>query len=151
MIQRLLLYQNILGVFYNNFDSLDGITSKQKTKLVELKLTDLDWNLLQSIHEVLERFNNATEMLSGRSYPTLSLAYPVIYSLYNYLNNRSSDAIENLIKEIMVEKFLQRISPTSDSKVADILFSSAFLDPLVHKTLLPEHKSKAEKFLLNEV
>jgi hypothetical protein len=151
MIQRLLLYQHILAAFYDNLDALDGVTLKQRTKLIEVKLTSLDWNVLVALRAVLERFSDATEILSGKSYPTLSLAYPVIYSLYNYLNCHSGDATENAVKEIMVEKFSEYILPVPDSKQADILFAATFLDPFVHDTLLPEHKSKAEKFLLNEV
>jgi hAT family C-terminal dimerisation region len=151
MIQRLLLHQNILGVFYDSLDTIDGVTAKQRKKLIEAKLTSLDWNILLAIRRVLERFNDATEILSGKSYPTLSLAYPVIYSLKNYLNDRAGDAIENAVKEIMLEKFNDYILPVPDSKHADILVSAAFLDPLVHDMLPPEHKLRAEKVLLNEV
>ena len=81
MIQRLLLHQQVLATFFDNLDSLDGVTSKQRKKLSEVKLSSVDWNILLAMRRVLERFNDATEILSGKSYPTLSLAYPVIYSL----------------------------------------------------------------------
>lgn len=151
MIQRLLLYQHVLTVFYDNLDTLDGITHKQKTKLLELKLTGLDWNLLLVMRGVLERFNDATEILSGTSYPTLSLAYPVIYSLASYLNSRSGSATKNAIKEMMIKKFNDHILPEPGSTHANILLNSAFLNPLVHDILLPEHKSQAKKNLLQEV
>ena len=92
MVQRLILYQHTLAAFYDNLDAIDGVTLKQRKKLLGVKLTSLDWNLLLAIRSVLERFSDATEMLSGKSYPTLSLSYPVIYSLYNYLNKHSDDA-----------------------------------------------------------
>ena len=85
------------------------------------------------------------------SYPRLSLAHPVIYSLYNYLNQYPSDVTEKAVKELMVAKFSEYILPVPDSKQADILFGATFLDPFVHETLLPEHKPRAEKFLLNKV
>ena len=37
MIQRLLLHQNILGVFYDSLDTIDGVTAKQRKKLIEAK------------------------------------------------------------------------------------------------------------------
>ncbi|CAF1443075.1 unnamed protein product [Adineta ricciae] len=38
MIQRLLLYQNVLGTFYDNLDTIDGVTVGQRKKLIESKL-----------------------------------------------------------------------------------------------------------------
>lgn len=111
----------------------------------------LDWNILLAIQRVLEWFNNTTEMLSGKLYPTLPLACPVIYSLHNYLNDRTGDATESAVKEIMLEKFEDYIVTVPDSKHVDILIRAAFLNPLVHDMLLPEHKSRAEPVLLDEV
>lgn len=151
MIQRIVLYQNILGVFYDTLDTIDGVTAKQRKKLIGVKFASADWNILLALRRVLEQFNDATEILSGKSYPTLSLAYPVIYSLYNYLNDRTGDSTENAVKEIMMEKFNECILPVPNSKHADILVAAAFLDPLVHDMLSLEHKSRAEKILLSDV
>ena len=67
MIQRLLLHQNILGVFYDSLDTIDGVTAKQRKRLIEAKLTSLDWNILLAMGRVSERFNDATEILSAKS------------------------------------------------------------------------------------
>ncbi|CAF1476863.1 unnamed protein product [Adineta ricciae] len=104
MIQRLLLYQNVLGTFYDNLDTIDGVTAGQCKKIIESKPTK--W------------FNDTTEILSDRSYPALSLAYPVIYSLNNYLNDRTGDATENAAKEIMVARFDEYILPELETKHA---------------------------------
>ena len=151
MIQRLLLHQQVLATFYENLDTLDGVTPKQRRKLTEVKLTSVDWNILLAMRRVLERFNDATEILSGTSYPTLSLAYPVIYSLHNYLNDRAGDGTENFLKDALLEKFIGYVLPDADPKKADLLFSAAFLDPLVHDMLPLEHRLKAETFLQNAV
>jgi hypothetical protein len=151
MIQRVLLYQHVLAAFYDGLDTLDGVTLKQRKKLVNVKLTSLDWNTLLAIRRVLEQFNDATEIFSGKSYPTLSLGYPVIYSLYKYLNDRAGEATENAVKEMIVEKFSDYVVPVPETKQADVLLSPAFLDPLVHDMLSSQHKSKAEKILLNDV
>lgn len=145
MVQRLLLYQHALASFYDNLETLNDVTAKQRRKLIDLKLTSVDWNVLLAMRRVLERFNDATEILSGKSYPTLSLAYPVIYSLYGYLNGRTGDVTENTVKEMMLDRFTAYVLPMPDTKQADILLNAAFLDPLVHDMLSPEHKTKAEK------
>ena len=151
MIQRLLLHQQVLATFCDNLDSLDGVTLKQRKKLSEVKLSSVDWNILSAMRRVLERFNDATEILSGKSYPTLSLAYPVIYSLYNYLHDRSGDGTENGLKDALIEKFTDYVLPPANTKHADLLFSAAFLDSLVHDMLPVEHRAKAEKFLQSAV
>ena len=116
MIQRLLLHQQVLATFYKNLDTRDGVTSKQRRKLTEVKLTSVDWNTLLAMRRVLARFNDATEILSGTSYPTLSLAYPVIYSHNNYFTDRSGDGIENALKDALVENFVGYVLPDVDVK-----------------------------------
>lgn len=152
MIQRLLLHQQVLAAFYENLNTTDGVTFKQRKKLSEVKLTSVDWNILLPMRTVLERFNGATEILSDSSYPMLPVAYPVIYSLYNYLNDRSGDGTENALKDALVENFVVGyVLPDADAKKADLLFSAAFLDPLVRDKLSVEHRLKAEMFLQNAV
>jgi hypothetical protein len=116
-----------------------------------VKLFSVDWNILSAMRRVLERFDDAIEILPGKSYPTLSLAYPVIYSLYNYLNDRSGDGTENALKDALIETFTDYVLPPVNTKHADLLFSAAFLDPLVHDMLPVEHRAKEENFLQSAV
>ena len=90
MIYRLLIYRKLIEHFYDTLDSLEGINSKQRQTLIKLELLEVEWNIMQVLHHVLESFYVATKALSGHRYPTLPLAYAVIYSLPHYLNNRSA-------------------------------------------------------------
>lgn len=68
-------------------------------------LDEYDWNLVYSLRRVLKRFDDATKVLSERKYPTLSLSYGIILSLSNYLKSHSDDAIDNRIKEPLINSF----------------------------------------------
>lgn len=128
MLQRLLLYQTVLGKVYEQLDSLTGITQKQRDKLTAAGITGVEWDLILTLRRVLERFDEATKVLSGRTYPTLSLAYAVIFSLSYYLNNRSNEQLEDQVKEILLDSFKQYM--IRDGKESALIPVSALLDPL---------------------
>ena len=80
MLQRLLLFPTVLGKVYEQLDSLIGITQKQRAKLAAARITGVEWDLIQTLRRVLERFDEASKVLSGQNSPTLSLAYAGICS-----------------------------------------------------------------------
>ena len=91
---------------------------------------------MQALHHVLERFHVATRLLSEHKYPTLSLAYVVVYSLSHYLNNRSTNSAqtaENKTKEMLLKAF-NRYMVRNEDEVA-IVCVAAFLDPMTHEVL----------------
>ena len=102
MIQRILTYQPVFDKLYEQIDDLPGVTNKQKKKLFDLTLRGNDWNLLQALRRVLERFDEATKILSGQTYCTFSISYAVLFSLSHYLNCRSGDQVENEIKGFLL-------------------------------------------------
>ena len=53
--------------------------------LESLFLNDYQWNIVKELILLLKNFAAATEILSGSSYPTLSLTYPIISSLFQHL------------------------------------------------------------------
>nr|CAG8644445.1 4529_t:CDS:2 [Entrophospora candida] len=57
--------------------------SEYGKKLNELLLNENEWLSLKELLKLLKKFAEATELLGGNKYPTLSLTYPVII---NYLN-----------------------------------------------------------------
>jgi hypothetical protein len=65
MLQRILLYQSILEKLYDELDSLPGVTHAQRKKLFDSRITGNDWHLVQALRRVLERFDEATKVLSG--------------------------------------------------------------------------------------
>jgi hypothetical protein len=149
MLQRILLYQAVFNKLYEQLNSLPGITDQQRKKLFNSKLTGNDWNLIQALRRVLERFDEATKVLSGQNYPTLSLSYAIVFSLLHYLNNRSADKLENEIKDLLLSSYNEYM--IRDSKEMALIQVAALLDPLIHDLLTPEDKHAAESFLIKEV
>jgi hypothetical protein len=116
MIQRLVVYQATLDKFYEQLNDLPGATTQQKKKLFDAKLRGDDWNLLQALRRVLERFDEATKILFGQAYATLSISYAVMFSLFHYLNCRSADTIENAIKDLLLDSYNQYIGSSRTRK-----------------------------------
>ncbi len=149
MINRFLLYKNTLEQFYEQLELIDGITEKQKERLLASKLSRDDWNVMDALHVVLERFNTATIIISGQKYPTLSLAYAVTVSLHHYLNTKSTNTIENDIKEMLIPSFQKYM--IRDGKEGELMQVAALLDPLTHDVVLGNDKKMAEVFILKTV
>lgn len=149
MIDRLLLFQGVLKSFYDQLQLIDGITRKQYDKLVEVMLSDGDWFVLSAMKRILERFEAATRILSGHKYPTLSMAYAVIYSLSFYLQSKSKDSVEEQIKNMLSESFNKFLDPNGhESKLSRV---AALLDPMTYDVLRPDDKACAQLFIVKEV
>jgi hypothetical protein len=151
MIHRLLMFQPVLHQLYTELDSLADVTTKQRAKLIDSQLSNHDWTLLHVLRRILERFTDATEVLSGEYYPTLSLAYAVVFSLAHYLNDQKGDLTECSIKEMLQSQFDRYMVLPVHSKQANMMRVAALLDPFVHDLLSPEDKETAEKSVISEV
>ncbi|CAF1582881.1 unnamed protein product, partial [Didymodactylos carnosus] len=148
MLQRLLLYQSVLDKLYDQLDSLPGITDKQRNKLFDAKLSGADYNMIQSLRRVLERFDEAIKVLSGQKYPTLSLTYAIVFSLLHYLNYQSADVLDNEIKDLLLDSFNKYM--IRDGKEMALIRVSALLDSVINDLLTPEDKQAAETFIIKE-
>jgi hypothetical protein len=146
------IYRKILEELYGQLQFIDGITKKQQERLFNAELTEDDWNIIKVLNKVLERFYVATTLLSGHKYPTLSLAYTVIFSLSHYLNTRSPNALdntENIIKEILIQPFNKHM--VRHGTEAELMRVAALLDPMTYDLLSPDDTKSAESFLIKEV
>jgi len=121
MILRLIEYRPILTAFMNQLPSIRGPTPKKKKKLLKLQLSDMEWNVLDTLKPALELFSDASDMLSGSNYPSLAMAYPVIDSLYHYLQSTSTDDIENTIKYVLNGTFHKYVYHPIDSPEHNLL------------------------------
>ena len=150
-INRLLIYKKLIQHFYETLDSREGINSTQRQTFIKLKFSEVECNVMQVLHRVLERFQVATKLLSGHKYPTLSLAYAVVYSLSHYLNDRSTNSAqtaENKIKDMLLKAF-NRYMVRNEDEVA-IMCVAAFLDPMTHEVLSADNRRCAESFIILE-
>jgi hypothetical protein len=151
MLNRLFVFQSVLEELYVQIDSLSGVTKRQREKLMSAYLSNSDWALLQSLQFVLERFSDATELISGKSYPTISIVYAVKLSLHHFLNDLTDDINVSIIKQMLLAEFDRYMTLPVNSKETDIISAAALLDPSTHDILQFDDRKAAEKFLILEV
>ncbi len=116
MIEHFLIYRPILDKLIDALPSLEGLTKHQKKKLSDLQLSDNEWTTLEVLSNTLQMFARATEMLSGSTYPSLAMAYPVLHSLRFYLGNPGKSPMENTIKAALTKSFDKYIRRSADSR-----------------------------------
>jgi hypothetical protein len=92
MITRLEKFKSIVNIITKKPESIPGITNSQKTSIASLKLSNSEWNLVESLICVLAPFYKATKMLSGRKYPTLALSFVIKKILHAFLSSDTNES-----------------------------------------------------------
>ena len=70
---------------FNNWIATDPTV--WKVKLGYLKLSDADWITIEEIVEHLSVFEEASKLLSGDMYVTLSMVMPTFIELFSYIES----------------------------------------------------------------
>ena len=91
MVNRFLLFKDIVSGITTTPDRINGLTKSQKDQLKKLFLSQFDWETIEALNIVLEPFVLATQVLSGRQYATLGLGFVVFRSLDYFLAPCESD------------------------------------------------------------
>jgi hypothetical protein len=52
---------------------MEGVTPKQKKRLMKSQLSDAEWDILDTLNSALPLFYDASAMLSGRKYSSVSI------------------------------------------------------------------------------
>ena len=151
MLNRLLVFQPVLGELFSDLGGLNGVTKMQQVKLKKNHLCISDWDILKSLRDVLDRFSDATDLISGKNYQTLSIVYGVKLSLDHFLHDGTGDTNTRLIKQMSQGEFDRYMTLPMDSKEAIMISVAALLDPSTHNILKSEDRTAAEKFLVFEV
>ncbi|CAF2262836.1 unnamed protein product, partial [Rotaria magnacalcarata] len=90
-------------------------------------LESIEWNNLEELINVLEPFEAATRKLSVDSSPTLSLAIPLVTTLFTSLETRSTDSVFlREIKGILRQSLDERFKDIYQNKM---ILLSTVLDP----------------------
>jgi hypothetical protein len=105
MVSKFIIYQEILNQLMNKLPSIQGVRVEQRNKLLNLQLSNTEWEIIKSLERVLSLFSDGSDMLSGSKYPSYAVAYHVIDCLYFYLQSDTTDHFEKKIKESLSEAF----------------------------------------------
>ena len=106
--QRLKKFKDIVNLITTQPSKIPGLSNQQKASLIGLKLTIGEWEFVECILYVLAPFYQATKMLSGRQYPTLSLAFVIQKMLHNFLkSDREKEDSVNVfhLKQVILTSF----------------------------------------------
>ncbi|CAF0817450.1 unnamed protein product [Rotaria sordida] len=149
MLARLWAGQQIVNDIIYSPQSYVGLTIKQIKKIRSLQINQFEWELIESLSNVLAPFYFATKCLSGRQYPTLSLSYWTINNLYFHLTNEKPNChLENGLKNLLLDKFnLYFITNvTREQRCAKLI--AAYLDPFTLSDLSAEEINEVESMLM---
>jgi hypothetical protein len=95
-----------------------------------LKLSEEEWMLVNEMVNHLSIFDESTRLISGNSYPTLSLVMPAFIEMFTYIENQMKNSEVSLrIKEAltMSHKVLSKYYNFTDDSIFYI--ASVVLDP----------------------
>ena len=87
MIQRFVKYQDVINEITSNPRMISPKISQQLTyRLKSSNFSHEEWNVLTAVQNVLVKFEEASQLISGRKYQTLSLGYLILVGLERHLS-----------------------------------------------------------------
>ncbi|CAF4139247.1 unnamed protein product, partial [Adineta steineri] len=123
------------------------LRKEQFEKLKEVELKNEDWELLKCLQRVLKPFRIATQMMSGKYYPSIGLAYHAIERLKRYCEKNDDDHNEHVevLKKLLLTKINQYFY--SDVEQLQNLQYHAYFDPAAHLSFDDVEKTQCEKYI----
>jgi hypothetical protein len=95
------------------------LNNKQKTEISNLVISYREWILVDALIFVLRRFFEATKMISGRKYPTLSLAFAIKKMLLSFLNTIDESQDTSIYVYELKEAILPLFNYHFDQKISE--------------------------------
>ncbi|CAF1502782.1 unnamed protein product [Adineta steineri] len=145
-LQRLLEHKPILNSLFENKGKLP-LTNKQKEKLGLSELSSDDYMIFTDLLKIFEPFDDATKLLSASKYPTIGLCLYVTRFMKDFLETEGEDDSNILItlKSFVLESFNKYFDEKNHQHFLLTLYG--YLDPYGYSSLLPNERSKVERFL----
>ncbi|CAG8716602.1 34885_t:CDS:1, partial [Racocetra persica] len=153
LLERLIYFCDTLSVLANKLASNPNRTTRSDSDdLKKLLLNSEDWTLLDELILLLRSFVDTTNLTSGSSYPTLSLWYPTLHCLREYLNNIlqtiTSSQIRTVCTEILASLYKHWDIPDELDCIASFLDPRFkflnFLSPLQRENIKQNLKNRIE-------
>ncbi|CAF1093306.1 unnamed protein product, partial [Didymodactylos carnosus] len=152
MIDRFIEHRNIISSITTTPTQIQGLRKKQYECLKTFEYSHYDWDILGAFHQTLGPFYNATTLLSGRSYQTLSIGHIITDTLKYFLKTETIDQqIANVIKGRLLEQFeiyFEKKLPLEQTRRTLI---ASFLDPVSNKYLNEKDRTEAESAISHEL
>ena len=106
MINRFVSIRHIVNEITHTPTQVVGLRPEQERKLTHLSFSHFEWNWLIALEHVLQPFENATRILSGRNYQTLSIKQLVLNGLKSFLTTqKTGETMVNTLKKLLLVKY----------------------------------------------
>ncbi|CAB4475617.1 unnamed protein product [Rhizophagus irregularis] len=120
----------------NTFENADNIKENKKDgdRLERIMLSDEEWKFMETLVGILKEFEEITRILGGSKYVTLSLIYPSILKLKDFIKNTlktyqegNNEGNNQNINEILLndddiqEEILEEFEEIPDGEIADTI------------------------------
>ncbi|CAF4967963.1 unnamed protein product, partial [Rotaria sp. Silwood1] len=139
--------------------NIDGVESQQVLKLSKLAFSHDDWNWLSALEFVLQRFEESTTLLSGKTYQTLSLGKMILNGLKHFLSHQKpNEPMINHLKTLLLKAYEEYCEKNFSAEAEEAIIIASFLNPTTYFYLHEDDKfikrakqlivlkSKSEKF-----
>ena len=106
MIHRFINIRHIVNEITHTLDRVIGLRPDQEKKLSRLAYNPSEWTWLMALEHVLQPFENATRILSGRNYQTLAIKQLVMTGLKTFLTTyKTGEVVVNTLKKLLLTKY----------------------------------------------
>ena len=121
MLSKFIDSQLVLTQLMNELPKIKDVSSQQKRILTELQFSNEQWEIMKILNSALSLFSEASDMLSGREYPSYAVAYLVIDSLHHYFRLSTTNRVEQTIKHELNKVFDRYVNYSLGSSEHNLL------------------------------
>ncbi|CAF0861750.1 unnamed protein product, partial [Didymodactylos carnosus] len=149
MIKRFIDHRTIINQITASPDRIAGLKTKKIKQMKKFEFSHENWNRLMDLEHVLRPFLEATEILSGRKYQTLSLGFIIKKSLKHFLSREvDGQTIQNIFKRQLLKKLKHYFEETVSYEEKTRALIASYLHPLSYKLMSKEDKRSAEESII---
>jgi hypothetical protein len=134
MIKNFKRYREYVNMITKHPQEIERLDTKMLSKLESFTFSQLDWELLDLLEEILQSFFLSTVLVSARNYATLAISYFVQANIDYYLNNESTHKhmlYQGFIKRRLLEQFTNYFDKKVTKAQKEKAQISAYLDPAI--------------------
>ncbi|CAF1171071.1 unnamed protein product [Didymodactylos carnosus] len=151
MVKRFIDYREIINNIITSPHLITGLRKDQRNKL-KTYFSHEKWDYLNTLKRVLEPFVYATEMLSGRNYPTMALGRFVLNSLKHFLlTDLNTTELDAVLKRCLCTKFTYYFETILPTKQQELALVASYFHPFTYKYLKDDEKREAEKLICADI